>query len=214
LEAIVLSVKQKANKKTVNSINISLIAIWTALLLSVSFLIIYPIHGVGVTITLSSVLLNSLTAPLLGPIFGTASGLIFGLAVPIVNPSTSIGGLTFLAPTIAALMGGLVLFNRWKEALLILVIQLVVCFAHPFAWYQQMPIITWAYWLTLLIIFLPPIRKWILNTIVNRNEKYLPIIRHGKKQTVETLINEEALLLAKFLRKERKHWNPRLPNIN
>lgn len=28
----------------------------------------------------------------------------------------------------------------------------------------------------------------------------------GKKQTVETLINEEALLLAKFLRKERKEW--------
>jgi len=39
----------------------------------------------------------------------------------------------------------------------------------------------------------------------------IPRIRHGKKQTFETLINEEALLLAKFLRKERKEWNPRLP---
>jgi len=32
----------------------------------------------------------------------------------------------------------------------------------------------------------------------------------GKKQTIETLINEEALLLAKFLRNERKDWIPRI----
>ena len=34
--------------------------------------------------------------------------------------------------------------------------------------------------------------------------------RSGKPQTVETLINEEALLLAKFLRDERKTWIPRI----
>ena len=37
----------------------------------------------------------------------------------------------------------------------------------------------------------------------------IPRIRIGKKQTIETLINEEALLLAKFLRDERKTWIPR-----
>jgi len=37
----------------------------------------------------------------------------------------------------------------------------------------------------------------------------LPRIRIGKRQTIETLINEEALLLAKFLRNERKTWTPR-----
>ena len=42
----------------------------------------------------------------------------------------------------------------------------------------------------------------------------IPRIRVGKKQTVETLINEEALLLAKFLRRERKDWKPRImPNL-
>ena len=30
----------------------------------------------------------------------------------------------------------------------------------------------------------------------------IPLIRHGKKQRIETLINEEALLLAKYLRGE------------
>ena len=38
-------------------------------------------------------------------------------------------------------------------------------------------------------------------------------IRVGEKQAIETLISEEALLLAKFLRNERKEWNPRIPTI-
>ena len=38
----------------------------------------------------------------------------------------------------------------------------------------------------------------------------VPRIRVGKKQTVETLINEEALLLAKFLRYGQKMWIPRV----
>jgi len=38
----------------------------------------------------------------------------------------------------------------------------------------------------------------------------VPRIRIGRRQTVETLIKEEALLLAKFLRKERKTWMPRI----
>jgi len=31
-----------------------------------------------------------------------------------------------------------------------------------------------------------------------------------KKQTIETLTNEEALLLAKFIRNERNEWIPRI----
>lgn len=38
----------------------------------------------------------------------------------------------------------------------------------------------------------------------------VPFIRHGRNQTVETLINEEALLLAKYLRDELKTWIPRI----
>jgi hypothetical protein len=34
----------------------------------------------------------------------------------------------------------------------------------------------------------------------------IPAIRHGKKQAIETLISEEALLLAKYLRNENKTW--------
>ena len=36
-------------------------------------------------------------------------------------------------------------------------------------------------------------------------------IRNGKHQTLETLINEEALLLAKYPRGEDKGWVPRVP---
>jgi hypothetical protein len=51
--------------------------------------------------------------------------------------------------------------------------------------------------------------------MMNELEKFfeskveIPLIRHGKKQRIETLINEETLLLAKYLRDERKTWIPR-----
>ena len=51
-----------------------------------------------------------------------------------------------------------------------------------------------------------------LNHLFNKIVE-IPRIKHGKRQTIETLINEEALLLAKFLRNERKDWNPRMINI-
>jgi hypothetical protein len=42
----------------------------------------------------------------------------------------------------------------------------------------------------------------------------LPRIRSGKQQRVETLINEEALLLAKYIRNEMDEWVPRRSNRN
>jgi hypothetical protein len=47
-----------------------------------------------------------------------------------------------------------------------------------------------------------------------KNKIEIPRIRVGKKQEIETLINEEALLLAKYLRNERKEWTPRIVNLN
>jgi CRISPR-associated protein Cas1 len=38
----------------------------------------------------------------------------------------------------------------------------------------------------------------------------IPRIRVGKRQTLETLINEEALLLARFLRTKEKFWVPKI----
>jgi CRISPR-associated protein Cas1 len=42
------------------------------------------------------------------------------------------------------------------------------------------------------------------------NRVQIPRIRHGTRQTLETLISEEALLLAKYLRGERTTWTPRI----
>ena len=47
------------------------------------------------------------------------------------------------------------------------------------------------------------------NRMMKELERYfeskvdIPLMRHGKKQRLETLINEEALLLAKYLRDEK-----------
>ena len=38
----------------------------------------------------------------------------------------------------------------------------------------------------------------------------IPRIRHGNRQTIETLINEEVLLFAKYLRNEKETWTPRI----
>lgn len=40
----------------------------------------------------------------------------------------------------------------------------------------------------------------------------IPRVKHGSKQTVETLINEDALLLAQYLRNERHSWVTRVQN--
>jgi CRISPR-associated endonuclease Cas1 len=40
----------------------------------------------------------------------------------------------------------------------------------------------------------------------------IPRIRHGRRQTLETLINEEAFVLAKNLRNETPSWTPRIVN--
>jgi hypothetical protein len=38
-------------------------------------------------------------------------------------------------------------------------------------------------------------------------------VKHGNRQTLDTLISEEALLLAKYLRNEKKEWVPRIVSI-
>lgn len=41
----------------------------------------------------------------------------------------------------------------------------------------------------------------------------IPRIRMGKSQEIETLINEEALLLAMYLRNEKQTWKPRIVSL-
>jgi hypothetical protein len=152
-----------------STILLALSGLWVALVLACAWIPAYPVLGTPAVITFSSIVLSALTAPLLGPLWGTVSGFVFGWLVQYVNPSTSIGLLTFLSPTLAALMSGLVLFNKWKEATLILASQIGIWLSHPFAWYQLMPIIMWQYGLVLILIVVPPIRKWIIRSITTRN---------------------------------------------
>lgn len=51
-----------------------------------------------------------------------------------------------------------------------------------------------------------------LNSLFERKVE-ISRIKHGKRQTLDTLICEEALLLAKYLRGESNSWVPRLPSI-
>jgi CRISPR-associated protein Cas1 len=56
--------------------------------------------------------------------------------------------------------------------------------------------------------------------LLNRLNKYfekkvtLPRIRRGEHQEIETLINEEALLFAAYLRNEKSAWRPRITDLS
>jgi CRISPR-associated protein Cas1 len=46
------------------------------------------------------------------------------------------------------------------------------------------------------------------------NKVDVPRMRMGKRQEIETLINEEAMLFAEYLRNEKQSWIPRIANLN
>ncbi len=60
------------------------------------------------------------------------------------------------------------------------------------------------------------LNETMTNEFIKRLEVYfeskveIPRIKVGKRQEIETLIDEEALLLAKYLRDEKKSWVPRI----
>jgi CRISPR/Cas system-associated endonuclease Cas1 len=59
--------------------------------------------------------------------------------------------------------------------------------------------------------------SWTNNLVKGLNQYFQKIakisrIRMGEQQEIETLINEEALLFAKYIRNERKVWTPRIMN--
>lgn len=39
-------------------------------------------------------------------------------------------------------------------------------------------------------------------------------VRHGNKQIIETLINEDAMLFAEYLRDEKPTWHPRIVELS
>jgi hypothetical protein len=41
----------------------------------------------------------------------------------------------------------------------------------------------------------------------------IPRIKHGNRQEIESLLDEEALVLARYLRSEKNDWTPRLPSL-
>ncbi len=51
-----------------------------------------------------------------------------------------------------------------------------------------------------------------LNDLFNR-QVGIPRIRHDKRQTLDTLINEEALRFAMYVREERQVCKPRIPDL-
>jgi CRISPR-associated protein Cas1 len=65
--------------------------------------------------------------------------------------------------------------------------------------------------------YLMEVKNRVLVSELNRyfeTKVNVPRIRRGKKQEIETLLNEEALLFAKFLRGEKLIWVPRIVSLS
>jgi CRISPR-associated protein Cas1 len=56
--------------------------------------------------------------------------------------------------------------------------------------------------------FVKELNKYFTSTVE------VPRIRRGRRQEIETLINEEALLFAKYLRDEKPTWHPRIVSLS
>jgi len=61
-----------------------------------------------------------------------------------------------------------------------------------------------------------PLAKDMMNKLNSFLESTVevPRIKHGNRQTLETLISEEVLLFASYLRSENEIWVPRIPHLS
>jgi len=61
-----------------------------------------------------------------------------------------------------------------------------------------------------------PLAKDMMNKLNSFFESMveIPRVKHGNKQTLETLINEEAMLFARYLRDEKPNWHPRIVDLS
>jgi hypothetical protein len=61
---------------------------------------------------------------------------------------------------------------------------------------------------------------WLINNAGSFLDKYfekkvtIPRVRRGEHQEIETLIGEEALLFAGYLRDEKPTWHPRIVSLS
>lgn len=160
------------DKPTIGGVHVAFIAMWIAILLAVSAVPAYPIPGIPGSITVASALSAGLTAPLMGPWAGLVAGLVYGLLAVTLFPYTAFFGLlTALCPFMGFFIGGLTLYNKWKWAGGVFAVLLAVWFTHPFAWENGMPLVAWEQFVALGIILIPPIRKWVIDSVVERDPK-------------------------------------------
>ncbi|MGQ4914725.1 MAG: ECF transporter S component [Candidatus Asgardarchaeia archaeon] len=163
-------------KGEIGGVHVSIIAVWTAVMLAVTAIPAYPVPGMAGVITVA-VILSTLTGALLGPIAGLLFGLVFSTLEIMLFPYTAFFGiLTILCPTANAFVAGLVVHDRWKEASAIYVVLIAIWFAHDYGRYQLMPIIPILQWVPpLIFILVPQIRYFIIKSIAERDVKKLPI---------------------------------------
>jgi uncharacterized membrane protein len=101
-------------------VHVAYIAISAAIVTASAYIPMFPVIGAGSMIS-AGMIIVPIVGALLGPTAGTLAVTIGAFLGQIVAPYGAIFGMiTFLAPTIGALVAGLLSFRKWKEGFAVL----------------------------------------------------------------------------------------------
>lgn len=146
----------------------AVLAVWAAFIAISGLLPVIPIIGTGATFSLSDAVVV-LAGVLFGPVYGAIAAAIGGFIGQLIAPHGAVFGvLTFLCPTIAAFVAGLLVARRWKAVIGIFIVLTVLWYAMPLgrsAWFQAAV----NYPLPVLLAF--PAAKWGADWLGQRDAK-------------------------------------------
>lgn len=94
---------------------VSYVAAGAAVVALASYVPIFPVVGLGATIT-AGMMIVPLIGVLLGPLLGTLAVIIGALLGQLIAPYGAIfGPITFIVPSICALVSGLIAHGKWRK---------------------------------------------------------------------------------------------------
>jgi hypothetical protein len=161
------------SKGRILGIPISLMAIWAALYIAASAIPALPVPGMAGMITINAIM-TAISGMILGPaaaIANAAGGLVSMMLFPY---GFSAGPLGFLTVTMGGLVAGLLFADKWILAAIAEIIVIGSWFVNPKSWQPGMWLIPLPYSaIALLVIVIPPIRKWMRKSILTLHKVWM-----------------------------------------
>lgn len=146
----------------------AIIAAWASFIAISGLLPVLPVFGTGATFSLADSIVV-LGGVLFGPIAGAIAAATGGFIGQLLAPQSAVFGvITFVCPTIAALIAGLLMKRKWAYVIGIFVILTILWFLLPLgrdAWF--VPAVN----IGITLILIVPAATWGVNQISSKDPK-------------------------------------------